>query len=114
MNEGWTPDQRRTVPLGSTLRRIRGTHACPSQTSPAISVRIMPELVPAAPRASITAERAKGRLRGAARTAFPFLVVGAAWEAVAHAGLFPPRLFPPLEAVGAALARLAASGILLG
>jgi ABC-type nitrate/sulfonate/bicarbonate transport system permease component len=46
-------------------------------------------------------------------TAFPFIVVGAAWEAVAHAGLFPPRLFPPLEAVGAALARLTASGILL-
>jgi NitT/TauT family transport system permease protein len=72
----------------------------------------MPELVPAAPRASIPAERANGRLRGAARTAFPFLVVGAAWEAVAHAGLFPPRLFPPLEAVAAALVRLTVSGIL--
>jgi len=48
------------------------------------------------------------RLRAVARTAFPFLVVGAAWEAVAHAGLFPPRLFPPLEAVGATLLRLAA------
>jgi NitT/TauT family transport system permease protein len=73
----------------------------------------MPELVPAAPRASIPAERVNARLRGAARTAFPFVVVGAAWEAVARTGLFPPRLFPPLEAVGAALARLAASGILL-
>ena len=57
----------------------------------------MPELVPAAPRAPVAAERVNARLRGAARTAFPFLVVGAAWEAVAHAGLFPPRLFPPLE-----------------
>src|SRR5262249_61555986 len=53
------------------------------------------------------------RLRSAARTAFPFLVVGAAWEAVAHAGMFPPRLFPPLETVAASLARLAANGILL-
>jgi len=73
----------------------------------------MPELVPAtAPRASVPAERANARLRAATRTAFPFLVVGAAWEAVAHAGLFPPRLFPPLESVGAALVRLTASGIL--
>ena len=52
------------------------------------------------------------RWRAVARTAFPFLVVGAAWEAVAHAGLFPPRLFPPLETVGATLVRLTMSGIL--
>ena len=65
--------------------------------------------VPVEPSAS----RANVRLRGAVRTAFPFVVVGAAWETVAHAGLFPPRLFPPLETVGAALARLAANGILL-
>jgi NitT/TauT family transport system permease protein len=50
--------------------------------------------------------------RVAARTAFPFLVVGALWEVVAHAGLFPPRLFPPLEAVAAAFVRLTAAGIL--
>jgi NitT/TauT family transport system permease protein len=31
---------------------------------------------------------------------------------VAHAGLFPPRLFPPLETVAATLVRLTASGIL--
>jgi NitT/TauT family transport system permease protein len=69
--------------------------------------------VPAsASRASVSAERAGARLRAAVRTAFPFLVVGAAWEAVAHAGLFPPRLFPPLEAVAAALVRLTVSGIL--
>jgi NitT/TauT family transport system permease protein len=48
----------------------------------------------------------------AARTAFPFLVVGALWELVAHAGLFPPRLFPPLEVVAAAFVRLTATGIL--
>ncbi len=52
------------------------------------------------------------RLRAAAQTAFPFLVVGGLWEAVAHAGLFPPRLFPPLETVVDALARLTVSGIL--
>jgi NitT/TauT family transport system permease protein len=51
-------------------------------------------------------------LRAAARNAFPFLVVGALWEALAHAGLFPPRLFPPLEQVAAALVRLTAAGIL--
>jgi ABC-type nitrate/sulfonate/bicarbonate transport system permease component len=74
----------------------------------------MQEPVPAtASRDPVPAERVNARLRAAARTAFPFIVVGAAWEAVAHAGLFPPRLFPPLEAVGAALARLTASGILL-
>jgi NitT/TauT family transport system permease protein len=73
----------------------------------------MSELVPAAPRAPVAAERVNARLRAAARTAFPFIVVGAAWEAVAHAGLFPPRLFPPLETVAASLARLAANGILL-
>src|SRR5580704_4122923 len=73
----------------------------------------MQELAPAtASRVPVPAERVNTRLRAAARTAFPFLVVGAAWEAVAHAGLFPPRLFPPLEAVGAALVRLTVSGIL--
>ena len=72
----------------------------------------MSELVPAT-RAPVPAERVNARLRGAALTAFPFVVVGAAWEALAHAGLFPPRLFPPLETVAAALARLTANGILL-
>jgi len=65
----------------------------------------MPELAPAT--ALRSTERTNARLRGAARTAFPFVVVSAAWEAVAHAGLFPPRLFPPLETVAAALVRLA-------
>jgi NitT/TauT family transport system permease protein len=92
------------------LWRIRG--ACPFQTRPAISARIMSELVPAT-RTPVPAERVNARLRGAARTAFPFVVVGAAWEALAHAGLFPPRLFPPLETVAVALARLTANGILL-
>jgi len=50
--------------------------------------------------------------RIAARNAFPFLVVGCLWELVAHFGSFPPRLFPPLETVAAALYRLTISGIL--
>jgi NitT/TauT family transport system permease protein len=53
-----------------------------------------------------------GPLRRAARNAFPFVVVGAIWEAVAHFGLFPPRLFPSLEVIAAALVRLTLDGIL--
>jgi NitT/TauT family transport system permease protein len=52
------------------------------------------------------------RWRAAAHTAFPFLAVGALWEITAHLGLFPPRLFPPLEDVAAALLRLTVAGIL--
>jgi NitT/TauT family transport system permease protein len=52
------------------------------------------------------------RWRIAVRNAFPFLVVGGLWELMAHVGGFPPRLFPPLEAVAAALYRLTVSGIL--
>jgi NitT/TauT family transport system permease protein len=47
-----------------------------------------------------------------ALTALPFLVVGGLWEVVAHAGLFHPRLFPPLEAVASQLVRLTMSGVL--
>ena len=54
----------------------------------------------------------ESRWRAVVRTAFPFLVVGTLWEAVAHAGLFHPRLFPPLEAVAAQFVRLTASGVL--
>jgi NitT/TauT family transport system permease protein len=52
------------------------------------------------------------RWRIAARNAFPFVVVGGLWELTAHFGGFPPRLFPPLEAIAAALWRLTVSGIL--
>jgi ABC-type nitrate/sulfonate/bicarbonate transport system permease component len=55
---------------------------------------------------------ADGPLRRAARNAFPFVVVGALWEVVAHLGLFPPRFFPPLETVAATFARLTVSGVL--
>lgn len=42
----------------------------------------------------------------------PFIVVGAVWEVVARAGVFPPRLFPTLETVATTLAQLTVSGIL--
>jgi NitT/TauT family transport system permease protein len=58
------------------------------------------------------APRGESRLRVAARTAFPFLVVGAMWEVTAHAGVFPVRLFPPLEEIAAAFWRLTIDGIL--
>jgi ABC-type nitrate/sulfonate/bicarbonate transport system permease component len=66
----------------------------------------------AAPLAATSGAGEVARWRVIARTAFPFIVVGAAWEIVAHLGIFPPRLFPPLEAVAAALVRLTAAGIL--
>jgi NitT/TauT family transport system permease protein len=47
-----------------------------------------------------------------ARTAFPFFMVGALWELVAHLGVFPPRLFPTIETIVSALVRLTLSGIL--
>ncbi len=59
-----------------------------------------------------SAPAAEDRWRVMARTAFPFIVVGALWEIVAHLGYFPPRLFPPLEAIVSALVRLTVSGIL--
>ncbi len=52
------------------------------------------------------------RARGAASGALPFIVVGAVWEAFAHFGGFPPKLFPPLERIAATFASLTASGIL--
>jgi NitT/TauT family transport system permease protein len=52
------------------------------------------------------------RWRNAWRNAFPFFVIGALWEAVAHLGFFPPRLFPPLEAVASAFVRLTVNGTL--
>ena len=56
---------------------------------------------------------ARARSAGwSAQAAFPFLVVGALWEITAHLGIFPPRLFPALEDVAAALLRLTLAGIL--
>jgi NitT/TauT family transport system permease protein len=74
----------------------------------------MHDVVPTAdsPLAAAIAPQGESRLWVIARSIFPFLVVGALWEAVAHLGLFPPRLFPPLETVVAALVRLTVAGIL--
>src|SRR5438309_1975173 len=52
------------------------------------------------------------RWRAIAQTALPFVVVGTLWEITAHLGIFPPRLFPALEDVAAALLRLTLAGIL--
>jgi len=53
-----------------------------------------------------------GPLRRIARNAFPFVVVGGLWEAVAHLGLFPAQCFPPLEKIAAVFARLTLNGVL--
>jgi ABC-type nitrate/sulfonate/bicarbonate transport system permease component len=63
-------------------------------------------MLPAGP----AAQQGESRWRLVARTAFPFLVVALAWEATAHLGVFPRKLFPPLEEVAAALLRLTADG----
>jgi NitT/TauT family transport system permease protein len=52
------------------------------------------------------------RWRVLARNAFPFIVVGAIWEVLAHLGVFPARLFPPIEEIAVAFVRLTADGIL--
>ena len=76
----------------------------------------MSNLAPAASPHVLTAgtplQRGESRWRVIARTAFPFLVVALAWEATAHAGIFPRKLFPPLEDVAGALLRLTATGVL--
>jgi NitT/TauT family transport system permease protein len=52
------------------------------------------------------------RLLAIARYAFPFVVVGSIWEIVAHLGVFPIKLFPPLEQVAQAFVTLTLSGVL--
>ena len=70
----------------------------------------MPEIAPAvssnAPIATASAAPSEERWRTIARTAFPFLVLALIWECAAHLGIFPPKLFPPLEAVASAFAHL--------
>lgn len=51
-------------------------------------------------------------LRVVARNVFPFLVVGAIWEAVARSGTFPHQLFPTLEEIARSFADLTLAGIL--
>src|SRR3989441_3861871 len=75
----------------------------------------MSALAPAASPSVVAAaspRRGESRWWVLARTAFPFLVVALAWEVTAHLGIFPRKLFPPLEDVAAALVRLTAAGIL--
>ena len=63
-------------------------------------------------RGSFAPTRGSGAFWRAWRNAYPFIVVGALWEAVAHLGVFPAQFFPPLETIAAAFARLCASGVL--
>jgi NitT/TauT family transport system permease protein len=46
------------------------------------------------------------------RNIYPFIVLGALWEAIAHLGIFPAQFFPPVESIAAVFARLTASGVL--
>jgi NitT/TauT family transport system permease protein len=75
----------------------------------------MSDLAPAASPSILaagTSPRGESLLRVVARTAFPFLVVALLWEITAYLGVFPRKLFPPLEDVAATLVRLTANGIL--
>jgi NitT/TauT family transport system permease protein len=73
----------------------------------------MQEIVQGAGIAPATIPVDAGPLRRAVSNIFPFVVVGALWELVAHLGLFPPRLFPPLEAIAAVFVRLTLNGVLV-
>ena len=53
-----------------------------------------------------------GPLWRVARTAFPFVVVGALWEVTAHLGVFPGQFFPSLEAIAAVFVHLTLNGVL--
>ena len=72
----------------------------------------------AAPQAAALSGAAPARpvvhawLRTAAGNLFPFLVMGAIWEIVARAGVFPAVLFPTLEKVVVTFVHLTVSGIL--
>ena len=63
----------------------------------------------AAPRAGTPVS---DRLWAVARNTFPFVVVGGVWEIIAHLGIFPIKLFPPLEQVARAFVTLTLSGVL--
>jgi NitT/TauT family transport system permease protein len=74
------------------------------ETAPATSANVV--------TAAASLAHGENRAPVIARTAFPFLVLALAWEITAHLGIFPPRLFPPLEEVAGALIRLTEAGIL--
>lgn len=73
------------------------------QDAATIIVEAAPDGMPAA---------GEERWRAVARNVFPFLVVGAIWEIVAWAGVFPHRLFPTLEEVARTFVDLTVAGIL--
>ncbi len=73
---------------------------------------LAPTVAPSTLAAGTLAAPGESRLRVIARTALPFLVVGLLWEFTAHLGVFPRKLFPPLEEVASAFVRLSAAGIL--
>src|SRR5262245_61627212 len=76
----------------------------------------MSEIAPTASTGVLAAKppgiAGESRLRVIARNAFPFLVLALLWEVTAHLGVFPRRLFPPLEEVAGAFVRLTEAGIL--
>jgi NitT/TauT family transport system permease protein len=73
---------------------------------------LAPTVAPGTLAAGTLAAHGESRLRVIARTALPFLVVGLLWEFTAHLGVFPRKLFPPLEEVASAFVRLSVAGIL--
>jgi NitT/TauT family transport system permease protein len=73
---------------------------------------LAPTASPGVLAAGAASARGESRLRIVARNAFPFLVVALLWEITAQLGVFPRKLFPPLEDVAAAFVRLTAAGIL--
>jgi len=92
------------LPAGVAQRASAHYRVTMVETAPATS----PNVVTAAAYSA----RGESRALLVARTAFPFLVLALAWEITAHLGIFPPRLFPPLEEVGGVLIRLTEAGIL--
>src|SRR3954447_13535058 len=72
----------------------------------------MNDAVPIATAAPLATKEPLLRWRAIWNMAFPFIVVGAIWEGFAHSGMFPPRLFPPLEQVASAFIKLTLAGIL--
>ena len=73
---------------------------------------LAPTASPGVLAAGAASARGESRLRVIARNAFPFLVVALLWEITAQLGVFPRKLFPPLEDVATAFVRLTAAGIL--
>ena len=83
--------------------------------APALSCA-MSDLAPTAslatPRRLDLGGRGREPLAGRRAHRFPVPGGGALWEVTAHLGIFPRKLFPPLEEVAAAFVRLTAGGIL--